>query len=345
MEQMFEWLQTLCPVPGPSGYEQPVVQTARDLLTGLADEIRVDSVGNLLALRRCGKPNAKKLLLDAHLDQVGLLVTGHQDGFLQFSSVGGIDARMLTDQTVTMLTDPPRTGVIACPPAAALEDKKRGQAVPLEEMRIDAGLSPDQARQQIPVGTLCVLQGRCFALGDRQVCATALDDRSCFACLLRVLQLLRDESLEIDLCIVGSSREEVPGSGIVPAMWTQAPDWCVAVDVTHAQTPDCNKDWINVLGQGPAVGLGPNITRWMGRRLLDLAEERQIPVQREVMSGSSGTNGWEMQISREGVPTAVLSLPIKYMHSPVEVLDLDDMEALAQLLAAFARTLGKEAEP
>lgn len=124
---------------------------------------------------------------------------------------------------------------------------------------------------------------------------------------------------------------------------TQAigPDCCVAVDVTFGRAPDTPKDEAMVMGGGPAVGIGPNCTRWMVRRLLDGAEKGNIPVQKEVMEGSSGTNGWTMQICREGVATAVVCIPLKYMHTPVETVEKADIEDTARLLAAFAAGLGE----
>ena len=123
-----------------------------------------------------------------------------------------------------------------------------------------------------------------------------------------------------------------------------APDCCVAVDVTHGDSPDASKDKTFPLGGGPVIGLGPNCTRWMARRLERKAEELGLDVQLEVMAGSSGTNGWPMQISREGIATAVLSLPLRYMHTPIETVHRDDLDHTAQLLAAFLEGLGEEAE-
>ena len=116
------------------------------------------------------------------------------------------------------------------------------------------------------------------------------------------------------------------------------------MDVTHGATPDSGKGRAYDLGGGPAVGIGPNMTRWMTQRLLTKAKEQGIAVQKEVMGGDTGTNAWEMQICNEGIATAVLSLPLRYMHTPVEVADLTDLEQTAQLLAAFIRRLGEEGD-
>ena len=161
--------------------------------------------------------------------------------------------------------------------------------------------------------------------------------------LRQAAELLRDRELDVDLYLLGSTREEVSGAGATVGTWAVQPDFCVAVDVTHGKTPDGPADKAFAIGGGPAIGVGPNMTRWMTNRMLAKAKERQIPYQLEVMSGHTGTNGWEMQISREGVATSVLSLPLKYMHSPIEVLSLADMEQVAALLVAFTEGLGKEA--
>ena len=335
---MRQALERLCTCTAPSGFEAPAADVAAELLRPLVDEVSTDRMGNVLGVRRSKTPGAPKLLLDAHLDEIGLIVTGVEDGFLRFRSIGGVDPRMLPGRELMVLTDPPLRGLVACP-AEGDEDK----SVPLNELYVDVGLSQKEAERAIPVGTPMVYRAGCFPLGEEQMCGKSMDDRACFVTLLRAAELLRDRELDVELHIMGSTREEVSGAGAVVGTWAVAPDFCVAVDVTHGKTPDGPADKTFVLGGGPAIGVGPNMTRWMTERMISKAKERSIPYQLEVMSGHTGTNGWEMQISREGVATSVLSLPLKYMHTPVETLSLADMEGVAQLLAAFAENLGKEA--
>ncbi len=334
-------LSRLCAAGAPSGFEGPAVQAARELLLPLMDEVRTDRLGNVVGVRRCGRPGAKRLLWDAHLDEVGMVVTGHQDGFLRFTA-NGVDLRMLPDREVMVLTAPPVLGVVACLPPHVLSAEDREKAPELKDLRIDVGLSGEEAERRIPVGTPVVYRAELTRLGERQVCAKALDDRACFAALLRAAELLRNTKLDVDLYILGSVCEEVGGVGAQVGAQALNPDFCVAVDVTHGRTPDSSKDESYVMGGGPAVGIGPNCTRWMTRLLLDRAEAERIPVQREVMEGGSGTNGWPMQVANEGIATAVLSIPLKYMHTPVEVVELSDIEAAARLLAAFAAALREE---
>lgn len=335
---MRQALERLCTCTAPSGFEGPAAAVAAELLRPLVDEVSIDRMGNVLGVRRSKTPNAPKLLLDAHLDEIGLIVTGVEDGFLRFRSIGGVDPRMLPGRELVVLTDPPLRGLVACP--AGRDENK---SVPLNELYVDVGLSQEEAERAVPVGTPMVYRAGCFPLGEDQMCGKSMDDRACFVTLLRAAELLRDKELDVELHILGSTREEVSGAGAVVGTWAVAPDFCVAVDVTHGKTPDGPADKTFDLGGGPAIGVGPNMTRWMTERMIDKAKEHGIPYQLEIMSGHTGTNGWEMQISREGVATSVLSLPLKYMHTPVETLSLADMEGVAQLLAAFTENLGKEA--
>lgn len=334
-------LARLCGAGAPSGFEGPAVQAARELLEPLMDEVWTDRLGNLIGARRCGKPGAKKLLLDAHLDEVGLVVTGHKDGFLRFSA-NGVDVRMLPGRELLVLTDSPMLGVAACLPPHVLTEEDREKAPELKDLLIDVGLGQEEAQRRIPVGTPVVYRPDFTPLGERQACAKALDDRACFAALVRAAELLRSRELDVDLYILGSVCEETGGVGAKVGTQALSPDLCVAVDVTHGRTPDSTKEESFVMGGGPVVGIGPNCARWMVRRLLDKAAALDMAVQKEVMEGSTGTNGWPMQVANEGVATAVLSIPLKYMHTPVEVVELSDVEDTARLLAAFVTNLGEE---
>lgn len=342
-QNLREKLSALCELTGPSGFESPVAERAAQLLAPLVDEVNIDKMGNLIGVRRCGTPNAKRVLLDAHLDEIGLMVIGSEDGFLRFRTIGGVDPRMLPDREVTIMTQPPLFGVIACLPPHVLKPGEADKSAAIPDLWIDTGLTQEQVDELILPGTPCVFRNGCFALGEREMCGKSMDDRACFVTLLRAVELLQDKDLDVDLYIMGSTREEVSHGGAATATFAIAPDCCVAVDVTHGKTPDTPKERTSELGGGPAVGVGPNMTRWMTERMFAKAKQVEISVQYEVMAGATGTNAWDMQITREGIATSVLSLPLKYMHSPVETVDLSDMEAVARLLAAFIEDIGKEA--
>ena len=336
-------LEALCPLPGPSGFEAPVAQKAAELLAPFVDEVKRDRMGNVLGVRRCGRPGAKTILLDAHLDEIGLITLGMEQGYLRFRTIGGVDPRVLPNSVVTLLTDPPLTGVVACLPPHVLGPEEASKAVPVPELWIDTGLSAEQAAEKIPFGTPAVFACGCSPLGAEQMCGKAMDDRACFAALLYAAQLLQEQKLDVDVCFLGSTREEVNYGGAITAVYSAAPHCCIAVDVTHGRTPDGPKGRTFELGKGPAIGVGPNMTRWITEGLTQQAKALELPVQLEVMEGATGTNAWPMQVSREGVPTGLVSIPLKYMHSPMETVDLADLEAAARLLCAFVESLGEEA--
>ena len=336
-------LTRLCGLSAPSGFEGAAAQAAAELLAPLADEVSVTRLGSVLGVRRCGRENAPRLLLDAHLDEIGFLVTGHEEGFLRFAPLGGVDPRMLPDREVVVMTRPPIPGVVACLPPHVQTREDMDKSVPISESWIDVGLTQEEARRRIPIGTPVTFRAPCFPLGEGLLCGKAMDDRACFAILLDALERLEGKELAVDLYVLGST-QEVSSAGAITAAYGAAPDLCVAVDVTHGATPDAKKEETFPLEGGPVIGRGPNCTGWMSDRLEALAGELDIPCQIEVMAGASGTNGWPLQVSREGVATAVLSLPLRYMHTPVEVCARSDLEQTAALLAAFVESLGREAE-
>jgi endoglucanase len=338
-----ETMEKLSGVHGPAGFEGAVARTAMELLEPLVDEVHLDRLGNVVGVKACGREGAYKLLLDAHLDEVGFIVMGHEEGFLRFASLGGVDARILPDRELTILTDPPLFGVVATKPPHVMAEGESDKTIALSDLRIDVGFSQEEATRRIPVGNPAVFREGCYALGADRIAGKALDDRSCFAVLLETLRMLQKSALDVDVYVLGSCREEINSAGATVGTYGIHPELAVAVDVTFGRSIDSPDEKTFPLGSGPVIGIGPNMAGWMTERLVKKAEELELPYQMEVMSGSSGTNGWEIQVSREGVATAILSLPLNYMHMPLEVIHQSDVENCSKLLAAFIENLGEEA--
>ena len=335
-------LEQLCSLSGPSGFEQPVARAAAELLRPWVEEVTVHPMGSVIGVLPCKKPGAKKLLLDAHLDEIGFLITGYEEGYLTFAPLGGVDPRMLPDREVMILADPPILGVVACLPPHIQTREDMDKSQPIKELYLDVGLSQPEAQRLIPIGTPAVYRGGCAKLGEELLWGKAMDDRASFAVLLHALELLKGEELDVDLYVLGSAQEETHSTGAITAAYGIVPDLCVAVDVTHGDSPDAGKGETFKLGGGPVLGLGPNCTKWMAKRMENKARELGMDIQKEVMSGSSGTNGWPLQVSREGIATAVLSIPLRYMHTPIETVCRRDLEDAARLLCAFIKGIGKE---
>lgn len=324
----------LSELSGPSGFEDRAAARVKELLVPYMDETSIDALGNVIGVKRCGKEGAKRLLIDAHIDEVGLIVTGIEEGFVKFAALGGIDPGCLPASDVRILSEPTVFGVVAClpPHVQSAEDMSKPSAI--EDMYIDTGLPDEKARELIKPGTAIVLERSCRSLGDAYITGKALDDRAGMAVVLRALELLGDKPLEADLYVMASVQEEIGCRGAKTGVFAIDPDYFVAVDVTEPDPIKC--------GGGAVITLGPVVNRPITDKLISLAKEKGIPYQIEVEPGSSGINAWVAQISREGVATAEVSLPLKYMHSPAETLKLSDAEAAANLVCELALSMKGE---
>ena len=341
------YLKLLCEQKGPTGFERPVAEIAAQAIRPFVDEVRIDTLANIIAIKRCGIENAPRLLIAAHLDEVGLVVTGHEDGFLCIDQIGGLDQRVLPDRDLCVLTDPPRFGVISVQPPHVLKAEDMKKALPMNALRVDVGMTQEEAVREIPVGTPMTFRTKGYKLGAHRYVCKALDDRACFAALIRAAELLKDRRLPWDVYFVGSSGEERAEGGSATAAFETEATVCVAIDVTQASTPDANPKihagiYNSELGAGPVIKVGPNITKHIGKRFQELAEKTGMPVQIGAVPGRSGTDAWHMQIMREGIATGLVELPLRYMHSPTECIDLRDLELCAKLIAEYAADPGKE---
>lgn len=337
-----EMILELSAANGPSGFEAPARAAAEKLLTPFVDECHTDRMGNLIGLRRCGKENARKLMLEAHLDEIGLIVTGYEKGFLRFTTLGGVDPRMLPAREVRILTPEPLYGIIDTMPPHALSAEDMEKALGTDKLFVDVGLSEEAVKEKVPLGTPAVFAAGCEELGHSgRICGKALDDRACAAIVIKAMEYLTGKALDVDVYVLLSAQEEVGGRGAQTGVFSIAPDLAIAIDVTHARTPDAKKEETLEMNKGVAIGVGPNMNQSITDALMAVAQEKDIPYQIEVLRGNSGTDAWEIQVSREGVSTALLSLPIRYMHSPVEVMDIEDANAIVRLVAEFAAKAGE----
>ncbi|MBQ8004138.1 MAG: M42 family peptidase, partial [Oscillospiraceae bacterium] len=293
--------------PSPSGFEHSASERVRALMSRFFDKTEIDKSGNVYGIRRCGKKDAKCLLLDAHLDEIGLIVTGEQDGFLRFDTLGGVDPRILPACEVTVLTSPPRSGVITvCPPHLLTRDEM-DNALDIPDLFIDIGADGESG---VPVGTPVVFNSSPVRLREGYISARALDDRASLAAILSAADMLGGKKLCFDIVVVASVQEELGCRGATVAGYTINPDWAIAVDVTHATTPGADKSSTFDCGSGAAIGVGPNMTKKMSDALLYVAKEKKIPHTVEVCSGHSGTNAWTLQTVREGIATGLISIPL-----------------------------------
>ena len=332
-----EIISHLSAMGGPAGFEGPVTAWLKDLVHPYCDEVYTDVMGNLIAVKKCGKENAPRFVLDAHIDEIGLIVTGIENGFLHFSTLGGVDPRIMPALQVKVLTEPPIRGIIDSLPPHALSAEEMEKPFAVDKMTIDIGMTQEEAEALVALGTPVVFDVDPVMLCEHRLCGKSLDDRACAAIICKVMENLADAELNCDMYYLFSSQEEVGGRGATTAVFDIAPDYAIAMDVNFAKSPDSNGYDQMDMGGGPAIAVGPNMNHKMSSGLMSLAKELEMPYQVDVIRGSSGTNLWPIQISRGGVATALISLPLKYMHTPHEVMDLRDGENIVKLVAEYIR--------
>ncbi len=332
---MKDMIRQLCNASGAGGHAA-VSEVVKALVSEYADEVRTDALGNVIAVRKCGKDTAPVLLLEAHIDEIGFVVTHvDDDGFVHVSNCGGIDRRVLAAAEVTLLTEPPLCGVFcSTPPHLAGEDSKLKS---LEEMGIDIGYPAEEAKVLVEKGTRGVFRAHFSELSEHLVCAKALDDRAGCAAVIEALRLLKNEKLACDVVALFAVQEEVGGAGATVAAFDIAPTAAIATDVSFALTPDAAPHKCGKLGEGPMIGISPTLDYVLTERIKAIAKREEIAVQYEVMGGSTGTDADSIFVSKSGVPTALLSIPQRYMHTPVEVVDVRDVQGVAQLMAEVAK--------
>ena len=336
---LVQTLSDLCQVPAVTGFERAGAESVVSLLAPLVDEVRIDKVGSVIGLRRCGRENARTVLLDAHLDQIGFVVTEVLDGgFLRFAPVGGIDPRMLLGGEVDILTGEPLYGVISCTPPHLLKPGEEDKAVPIHEMLIDTGLL--DAKTRVKVGTPIVFRQKMLQLSGDSITGKCLDDRAGIVSILHALEKLKNVALAVDLAVLISVQEETSSLGAIAGGYALRPDYAIAVDVTHAKSPDAPDEF--EYGGGVAIGLGPNLNTALSKALIRTAKAEGMDYQLEVMEGFTGTNAWDLQIAGTGAATALLSIPLRYMHTPIETIKLSDLESVGDLIYHFLRSFDGE---
>ncbi len=325
----------LCSLTGPSGFENSVSRRCAELLAPYVDEMHTDVMGNLIARKKCGQSGARTIMLDAHMDEIGFIVTGYDKGFLRFGDIGGVDPRMLPALEVRVLTEgEPLFGVIDTLPPHVLASDDMGKTIDAKKLCIDVGLTQEEAEQRVPLGTPVSFAGGVQELGSNVLCGKTMDDRACLAVIIKAMELLSSYELNVDVVCLIAVQEEVGLRGAVTGAYSVHPDMAITLDVTHAYTPDAKKTETVEFGSGAVIARGPNMNRALTEQLIAAAKAKGLTHQIEVIPGQSGTNAWAIQVSREGVATALLSVPLKYMHTPVETLDLRDAQSAVDILVA-----------
>lgn len=331
---MRKLIRKLSDMRGISGHEYRLTDKISEMFSEYCDEVNIDPLGSVIAVRRCGIPDAPKLMIEAHCDEIGLMVTSVTDkGYLTFANVGGVDERTLPSTEVTVHGSEDLWGVIGIKPDYLLEE---GKTVKIKDLAVDTGLGADKVKEIVSVGDSITLAQSVGKLGKKQFSGKSLDDRASVAAIMKVMKNIKDADLSIDVYAVAAVQEEVGCRGGKTTAYGINPDMAVAIDVCHGITPD-NSDNAFEVGTGTVISVGPNLHPKLTEALFDTAKRHEIKVSADVDGGNTGTDAWEIQTARDGVPTALLSIPLKYMHTSVETLAVSDVKAAVKLLTEFIK--------
>jgi endoglucanase len=337
-------LRSLSEASGVSGYEDEVRALVRETFGVRSDEVSSDAMGNVIALKRgCGEMDPRRrIMLAGHMDEIGLMVTMLDKGFLRFTQVGGFDVRTLMGQEVVVHGRRDLPGVVGSRPPHVLSQADRQKPVPMDKLFIDVGLSQDALEKVVRVGDLITIRRPFIELQNGLVSGKAFDDRAAVAAIAVCLDLLTTLRHQWDVYAVATVQEEVGLRGAITSTYGLAPDVGIALDVGFGKQPGVSEEYSIDIGKGPALTIGPNIHPALHQALKSVADEHEIPVQIEVDPRGTGTDANAMQVTREGIPTALLSIPTRNMHTPIETLSVKDVSRAGRLLAHLISRLDEQ---
>lgn len=327
-----ETLFALSETAGASGAENSVSEKALEMLKEYCPDAEIIN-GNVIGHYGTENNNLPSLVLDAHIDQIGLIVTCiTDDGFIKVGNLGGIDRRLLPAQPVVIHGKRDIKGVI-CSVPPHLSD---GEKVPsFDDISIDTGFSKAELEEIISLGDTVTFDVKCRSLLNNRVTGGAFDDRSGMTAILYALDLLRGKALNYNVAVIFSAQEELGERGAKIGAFEINPDIALAVDVSFAYAHGEDEQKCGELRKGAMIGISPSLSRRISESLIDTAKANNIPYQIEVMNGLTSTNADQYSVSRTGAEACTVSIPLRNMHTPVEVIDIKDIELTGELIAQF----------
>lgn len=338
-------LRTLSEAAGVSGYERELAQLI-EASCPWADDVRTDKMGNVIMLKKGQGPEPRpKVMLAAHMDEIGLIVTKiEKGGFLRFSTIGGFDQRALLAQEVLVHgRNGTRSGVIGAKPPHIQAPGEQSKAVPMKDLFIDAGFSSaEEAEKFVRVGDLVTIKRPVTNLNGSYMSGKAFDDRAGVAAILECFKVLSTVAHQADVYGVATVQEEVGLRGAVTSTYGIIPDIGIAIDVGFGDSPGLPDTDTIKLSQGPGIAIGPHVHPKVYARMVQTAKEWNISYSLDPSPYPGGTDAYAIQVTRAGVATILLSIPLRYMHTAVETLDYQDIQRTGRLMAMFIAGLDQE---
>ena len=343
MSDIRPFLKSLISVSGLSGFEGPVASLIQARWQPLVDELSFSRVGSVHALKRGTSivESRPSIMLAAHMDAIGMMVSQIVDGFLRITAIGGIDVRVLPGALVTVHTDAGEelTGVIVRPSRHLLPSVASKGVLQLKYLLVDTGLKESEVRRKVQVGNLVSFANSPLDLAGDVISGHSLDNRASVAALTVCLEALQSLSHHWDIWAVATVQEELTYLGGYSSAFDLRPDIAIVIDGTFAKGPGASGWQTHAFGKGVGLCKGPNMHPFVHKSLRELADRLEIPWFLDMTVDHSGTDAYAIQTTAEGIPTALVEFPIRYMHSPVESVMVKDIERAGRLLAEFIASL------
>lgn len=332
--KIIETLNELLAPAAISGFESDFSEMLKNKLSSFCTEVQITKSGCVIGKIPSANSTGKQIMLEAHLDRIGLIVSEILEcGFIKFKTVGGVDERILPSAEVVILGKHHIYGVVGAKPPHLLSKDAASSTLKIEDMLIDTGMDSEALKNSVSVGDPILLRSTPTQLLDGRIASAALDNRAGMAAVFSCLEQIKDVNCPYDICVYFTTGEETGLHGAYTLPATVKPDLAVVVDVTHGTTPDAPGTGTFPLGSGTAICRGPNLHHDYTLSVIELAKKESVPFEIEVAAGHSGTNAWALQTLSGGIPCVLLSIPLRYMHTSVEVVDVSDIEVTAKLLS------------
>ena len=334
MMDMLAFLKEVTAIPGVTGNERRVAEYIAEVFRPLCDEVRIDAMNNVLCHRMGTGP---RVIVCAHLDEIGMMVSRiEEDGSLRLKNVGGVDPRVLPGMRVRVYGKETLTGVVGAKAPHLLSAEEKDQNYTFDTLYVDMGMQPDRVRELVRPGDTVCFEHRARELENGYLSVKTCDDRACVAIMLGACQLLQDMSCEADVWFVATTQEEIGSYGATAAAFAVEPDYAVAFDVCHATTPGA--PWNRTSPPDAlVVSKGPFLHPLLVEKLEETAREQNIPLNEHVGPRYTYTDADSTATVRNGIPSVLLSLPLRYMHTNVETCDTKVLRDGARLLAHYLR--------
>lgn len=323
-----------------SGHEKNSVNNLKSIekIKQYFDEYRTDNVHNHIFIRKCGKKNAPKLMIDTHFDEIGMIVTEIKDGgFLKVTNIGGIDTRITQAAEVLIYGKKTLIGIIAATPPHLQKPGDNKKLLPVTDLLIDTGCNKTELEKSVEIGTPVGFKSKPIELLNDCLAGKGFDNKACVASAVYAISLLKDAELDWDIYLLLSSKEETSLLGAKAGTFSIKPDAAIILDVNHAYTPDTGVHETCKFGEGPAISISTTADRKLTKALIEFAKANEIKSQTVVEITSTGTNNNVIAYGNTGVPSAVVSLPLKNMHTYNEIINYNDAETLAALISEFIK--------